>query len=135
MLHALEGVGRNLQDHLQLRAMYRVSGVKTLNEIYYSLLGRPLMGLQYALLRRGPMTMAASQLGIVTSSDPSQERANIQFHIQPLSLDRFGTPMHRFPAITVSPCNLRPTSRGTVRLRRPRLDAAPQHRAQLSVHR
>ncbi len=86
--------------------------MKTLNEIYYSLLGRPLMGLQYALLRRGPMTMAASQLGIFTKSDPGQERANIQFHVQPLSLDRFGTPLHRFPAITVSPCNLRPTSRG-----------------------
>src|SRR5665213_2533702 len=79
--HAAEGVGRNLQDHLQLRAMYRVQGVKTLNEIYYSALGRPLMALQYALLRRGPMTMAASQLGIFTKSDPSQDRANIQFHV------------------------------------------------------
>jgi choline dehydrogenase len=123
-----EGVGRNLQDHLQLRAMYRVSGVKTLNEIYYSPLGRPLMGLQYALLRRGPMTMAASQLGIFTRSDPSQERANIQFHVQPLSLDRFGTPLHRFPAITVSPCNLRPSSRGTVRLTSADLAAAPEIR-------
>jgi choline dehydrogenase len=126
MVHAAEGVGRNLQDHLQLRAMYRVSGVKTLNEIYYSLLGRPLMALQYALLRRGPMTMAASQLGIFTKSDPSQERANIQVHVQPLSLDRFGTPLHREPAITVSPCNLRPTSRGTVRLISTDLAAAPQ---------
>jgi len=126
VLQVCEGVGRNLQDHLQLRAMYRVSGVKTLNEIYYSPLGRPLMGLQYALARRGPMTMAASQLGIFTKSDPSQERANIQFHVQPLSLDRFGTPLHRFPAITVSPCNLRPTSRGTVRLTSVALNAAPQ---------
>jgi len=124
--HALEGVGRNLQDHLQLRAMYRVSGVKTLNEVYYSLLGRPLMGLQYALLRRGPMTMAASQLCMITRSDPSQERANVQWHIQPLSLDRFGTPLHKFPAITVSPCNLRPSSRGTVRIHSPQMDAAPQ---------
>jgi choline dehydrogenase-like flavoprotein len=123
--HAMEGIGRNLQDHLQLRVMYRVSGVKTLNEIYYSLLGRPLMGLQYGLLRRGPMTMAASQLGIFTKSDPSRERANIQFHIQPLSLDRFGTPLHRFPAITVSPCNLRPSSRGEVRLTSADLNAAP----------
>ncbi|OJT95484.1 MAG: hypothetical protein BGN82_05720 [Alphaproteobacteria bacterium 65-7] len=122
---AAEGVGRNLQDHLQLRAMYRVSGVKTLNEIYYSLLGRPLMAAQYALMRRGPMTMAASQLCLITRSDPAQERANVQFHIQPLSLDRFGTPLHRFPAITVSPCNLRPTSRGTVRLASAALDAAP----------
>jgi choline dehydrogenase-like flavoprotein len=123
--HAMEGVGRNLQDHLQLRVMYRVSGVKTLNEIYYSLLGRPLMGLQYGLLRRGPMTMAASQLGIFTKSDASRERPNIQFHIQPLSLDRFGTPLHRFPAITVSPCNLRPSSRGEVRLTSADLHAAP----------
>jgi choline dehydrogenase len=127
-LYAAEGVGRNLQDHLQLRAMYRVSGVKTLNEIYYAPLGRPLMGLQYALARRGPMTMAASQLGIFTKSDPSQERANIQFHVQPLSLDRFGTPLHRFPAITVSPCNLRPSSRGTVRLTSTNLAAAPEIR-------
>ncbi len=126
VLHAAEGVGRNLQDHLQLRVMYRVSGVKTLNEIYYSALGRPLMGLQYALLRRGPMTMAASQLGIFTKSDAGQERANIQFHVQPLSLDRFGTPLHREPAITVSPCNLRPTSRGTVRLTSTEMDAAPE---------
>jgi choline dehydrogenase-like flavoprotein len=114
--HALEGVGRNLQDHLQLRVMFRVQNVKTLNATYYSLLGRPLMGLQYALLRRGPMTMAASQLGIFTRSDTAQDRANIQFHVQPLSLDRFGTPLHRFPAVTVSPCNLRPTSRGEVRI-------------------
>ena len=126
VFHALEGVGRNLQDHLQLRAMYRVSGVKTLNEVYYSLLGRPLMGLQYALLRRGPMTMAASQLCMITRSDPAQERANVQWHIQPLSLDRFGTPLHKFPAITVSPCNLRPSSRGTVRITGAQLDVAPQ---------
>jgi len=126
VLHPLEGVGRNLQDHLQLRAMYRVSGVQTLNEVYYSLLGRPMMGLQYALFRRGPMTMAASQLCIVTRSDPSQERANVQFHIQPLSLDRFGTPLHRFPAITVSPCNLRPSSRGTVRITSSAMDALPR---------
>src|SRR6185437_10701915 len=125
VVQALEGVGRNLQDHLQLRAMYRVSGVKTLNEVYYSLLGRPLMGLQYALLRRGPMTMAASQLCVITRSDAAQERANVQFHVQPLSLDRFGTPLHRFPAITVSPCNLRPSSRGTVRIASAALDSPP----------
>jgi choline dehydrogenase-like flavoprotein len=124
--HALEGVGRNLQDHLQLRAMYRVQGVKTLNEVYYSLLGRPWMALQYAMARRGPMTMAASQLCIITKSDDAQDRANVQFHIQPLSLDRFGTPLHREPAITVSPCNLRPSSRGTVKIASAALDAAPQ---------
>ena len=110
------GVGRNLQDHLQQRAIYKVEGVKTLNETYHSLLGRGLMGLDYALRRRGPLTMAPSQLGIFTRSDPSRERANIQFHVQPLSLDKFGDPLHRFPAVTVSACNLRPTSRGTLRI-------------------
>jgi choline dehydrogenase len=111
------GVGRNLQDHLQQRAIYRVHGTKTLNETYHSLIGRALMSLEYALFRRGPLTMAPSQLGIFTTSSPDFDRANIQFHIQPLSLDKFGDPLHRFPAITVSACNLRPTSRGTVRLR------------------
>ncbi|MGZ3362981.1 MAG: GMC family oxidoreductase, partial [Xanthobacteraceae bacterium] len=111
------GVGRNLQDHLQQRAIYKVSGVRTLNETYYSLLRRGLMGLDYAFRRRGPLTMAPSQLGIFTRSDPHRDRANIQFHVQPLSLDKFGDPLHRFPAITVSACNLQPTSRGTVRIR------------------
>jgi choline dehydrogenase len=111
------GVGRNLQDHLQQRAIYQVSGVRTLNETYWSLPRRALMGLDYAFRRRGPLTMAPSQLGIFTRSDPTRERANIQFHVQPLSLDKFGDPLHRFPAVTVSACNLQPTSRGTVRLR------------------
>ena len=119
------GVGRNLQDHLQQRAIYKVFGVKTLNETYYSLIGRGLMGLDYALRRRGPLTMAPSQLGIFTRSDPGRERANIQFHAQPLSLDKFGDPLHRFPAVTVSACNLQPTSRGTIRLRDRDADAAP----------
>ncbi|WP_348672638.1 GMC family oxidoreductase N-terminal domain-containing protein [uncultured Abyssibacter sp.] len=111
------GVGRNLQDHLQQRAIYRVSGVKTLNMTYRSWLGRAGMGLEYLLFRRGPLTMAPSQLGLFTRSDPSQSRANLQFHVQPLSLDKFGDPLHDFPAITVAPCNLRPTSRGTIRIR------------------
>jgi len=119
------GVGRNLQDHLQQRAIYKVSNVRTLNETYWSLFRRGLMGLDYVFRRRGPLTMAPSQLGIFTRSDPHHERANIQFHVQPLSLDKFGDPLHRFPAITVSACNLRPTSRGTVRLRSVRLDEAP----------
>jgi len=110
------GVGRNLQDHLQQRAIYRVSGARTLNETYHNLFRRGLMGLDYALRRRGPLTMAPSQLGIFTRSDASHERANIEFHVQPLSLDKFGDPLHRFPAITVSACNLRPTSRGQVRI-------------------
>ncbi len=119
------GVGRNLQDHLQQRAIYKVQGVKTLNETYYSLIGRGLMGLDYALRRRGPLTMAPSQLGIFTRSDARRSRANIQFHVQPLSLDKFGDPLHRFSAITVSACNLQPTSRGTVRIRSAKPDEAP----------
>jgi choline dehydrogenase len=110
------GVGRNLQDHLQQRAIYKVSGTSTLNETYHSLFARAWMGLDYALRRRGPLTMAPSQLGLFTRSDPGRNRPNVQFHVQPLSLDKFGDPLHRFPAITVSGCNLRPTSRGIVRL-------------------
>ena len=125
MVHEVKGLGRNLQDHLQQRAIYKVSGVKTLNETYHNLMKRGMMGLEYAFLRRGPLTMAPSQLGIFTRSDPSQERPNIQFHVQPLSLDKFGDPLHRFPAITVSACNLRPSSRGLVRLRSADLDAPP----------
>lgn len=112
-----QGVGRNLQDHLQQRAIYKVHGIRTLNETYHSLLRRGWMGLEYALFQRGPLTMAPSQLGIFTKSSPEHDRANIQFHIQPLSLDKFGEPLHRFPAVTVAACNLRPTSRGTIRLR------------------
>ena len=111
------GVGENLQDHLQLRLIYKVSGVKTLNEMYRSPLSRARMGLDYALFRRGPLTMAPSQLGVFTRSDPSRERPNIQFHVQPLSLERFGDPLHLFPAFTASVCNLQPMSRGFVRLR------------------
>jgi choline dehydrogenase-like flavoprotein len=119
------GVGRNLQDHLQQRAIYKVSGVRTLNETYWSLPRRALMGLDYAFRRRGPLTMAPSQLGIFTRSDATRARANIQFHVQPLSLDKFGDPLHRFPAITVSACNLQPTSRGTVNIRSTDPAAAP----------
>jgi choline dehydrogenase len=111
------GVGRNLQDHLQLRAIYKVRGARTLNTAYHSWIGRARIGAEYLFLRRGPLAMAPSQLGIFTRSSPDQDRANIQFHVQPLSLDRFGEPPHRFPAVTVSACNLRPTSRGEIRLR------------------
>jgi len=119
------GVGRNLQDHLQQRAIYRVRGARTLNTAYHTLAGRAWMAAEYALFRRGPLTMAPSQLGIFTTSSSEHERANIEFHIQPLSLDRFGEPLHRFPAVTVSACNLRPTSRGVVRLRSADPAAAP----------
>jgi choline dehydrogenase len=111
------GVGANLQDHLQLRTIYKVSGVKTLNMTYASLIGRAGMGLDYLLRRRGPMTMAPSQLGVFTRSDSTQDRANIQYHEQPLSLDKFGEPLHPFPAFTASVANLRPTSRGSVTLK------------------
>src|SRR6266536_2169467 len=111
------GVGENLQDHLQLRLIYKVHGVKTLNEIYRSPLGRIGMGLEYAVFRRGPLTMAPSQLGLFTRSDSRRARPNLQFHVQPLSLDKFGDPLHPFPAFTASVCNLQPTSRGFVRLR------------------
>jgi choline dehydrogenase-like flavoprotein len=113
------GVGENLQDHLQLRMIYKVSGVVTLNETYASPIGRAKIMLDYALFRRGPMTMAPSQLGIFTRSDPSRARANIQYHVQPLSLDRFGEPLHTVPAFTASVANVQPTSRGYVRLASP----------------
>jgi choline dehydrogenase-like flavoprotein len=119
------GVGANLHDHLQLRLIYKVSGVKTLNETYASLLRRAGMGLEYLLFRRGPLTMAPSQLGAFTRSDRTQERANIQYHVQPLSLEKFGDPLHPFPAITVSVANIRPTSRGTLSLKSPRPEDAP----------
>jgi choline dehydrogenase len=111
------GVGANLQDHLQLRMIYKVEGIATLNERYHAPLGFARMLAEYVLLRRGPLTMAPSQLGLFTRSDRDQERANLQYHIQPLSLDRFGEPLHAFPAFTTSVCNVRPTSRGHVRLR------------------
>ncbi|HML09167.1 MAG TPA: GMC family oxidoreductase N-terminal domain-containing protein [Xanthobacteraceae bacterium] len=119
------GVGGNLQDHLQLRLIYKVDGITTLNERYHSPLGLARMLIEYALFRRGPLTMAPSQVGLFTRSDSDQERANLEYHIQPLSLDRFGEPLHKFPAFTASVCNLRPTSRGYVRLRSRDPAAAP----------
>jgi choline dehydrogenase len=118
----LPGVGENLHDHLQIRMQYKVKNVRTLNEMANSLFGKALMGLDYALRRRGPLTMPPSQLGAFARSDPSQPTPNIEWHVQPLSLDKFGDPLHPFPAITPSVCNLRPTSRGWVRIRSP--DAA-----------
>jgi choline dehydrogenase-like flavoprotein len=111
------GVGSNLQDHLQLRMIYKVDGIDTLNARYHAPLGMARMLAEYVLFRRGPLTMAPSQLGLFTRSDKDQERANLQYHVQPLSLDKFGDPLHKFPAFTASVCNVRPTSRGTVRLR------------------
>ncbi len=125
VVHDLPGVGGNLHDHLQLRTAYKVKDVVTLNTLSHSLWGRAKMGLEYALRRTGPLTMAPSQLGACTRSDPGQATANIEFHVQPLSLDKFGEPLHVFPAFTVSVCNLRPTSRGSVRLKSPNPRAAP----------
>ncbi len=121
----MPGVGENLQDHLQIRPVFKVEGVRTLNVDYGSLLKRAAMGLEYALFRTGPLTMAPSQLGAFTRSSPDYATPNLQFHIQPLSLDKFGDPLHDFPAFTASVCNLRPASRGTVHAATPDPAAAP----------
>jgi choline dehydrogenase-like flavoprotein len=121
----LPGVGENLQDHLQLRPIYRVQGARTLNEEYRSLVRKGLMALEYALFRRGPLTMAPSQLGAFTRSSPEYATPNVQLHIQPLSLDKFGEDPHSFPAFTASICNLRPTSRGRIAIRSPDAGDAP----------
>ena len=123
--HALEGVGANLQDHLQIRAVYQVEGVKTLNTMANSLWGKAMIGLEYAFKRSGPMSMAPSQLGAFTRSDPGRAHANLEYHVQPLSLDAFGQPLHTFNAFTASVCNLNPTSRGAVKIRSARADDAP----------
>ena len=126
VLHALPGVGENLHDHLQIRLMYKVRNTRTLNERANSLLGKAMMGLEYLLFRTGPLTMPPSQLGAFAKSDPAQPSANIEWHVQPLSLDKFGDPLHPFPAITPSVCNLRPTSRGHVRITSPDPHAHPK---------
>ncbi len=117
VVHELPGVGENLQDHLQIRPVFRVHGCLTLNELANRRTGRLRMALEYLLHRTGPLTMAPSTLGAFARSDPSLETPNLEYHVQPLSLDRFGAPLHPFPAITPSACNLRPTSRGRVRIR------------------
>jgi choline dehydrogenase len=116
VLDDVPGVGGNLQDHLQIRTIFRISGTQTLNELQAGWRGKAMIALEYALRRTGPMSMAPSQLGIFMRSDPRFATPNIEFHVQPLSLDRFGEPLHDFPAITVSVCNLRPESRGYVRV-------------------
>ncbi|MBT53772.1 MAG: choline dehydrogenase [Mameliella sp.] len=110
-------VGENLQDHLQIRAVYKVNGTRTLNTIAGNLMGKAMIGAEYLLKRSGPMSMSPSQLGAFTRSDPSRTHANLEYHVQPLSLEAFGEDLHDFPAITVSVCNLNPTSRGHVRIR------------------
>lgn len=115
--HNLDGVGKNLQDHLQIRTIYQVDNTVTLNQRARTPWGRAMMGLEYFLKKTGPLTMPPSQLGAFAKSDPSQPSANIEWHVQPLSLDKFGSPLHRYNAITPSVCNLRPSSRGTVSLK------------------
>ena len=122
----LPGVGENLQDHLQLRPVYKVSGVRTLNDDYGRLWRRAMMGVNYLLLRKGPLTMAPSQLGAFTRSSPDYATANLQFHFQPLSLDKWGDGLHPFPAFTASVCNVRPTSRGHVHVTSPDARAPPR---------
>ncbi len=123
------GVGENLQDHLQIRPIYTVENVATMNARYHSLWQRPLMALEYATLRTGPMSMAPSHLGAFAASGPERATPNLQFHVQPLSLDAFGEPLHRFPAITVSVCNLRPTSRGAIHATQDGLSIQPNYLA------
>lgn len=110
-------VGANLQDHLQIRCAYKMKDARTLNTLANSWWGKLSIGMQYALRRRGPMSMAPSQLGAFAYSSPDLETPDLEYHIQPVSLDAFGEPPHRFPAITMSVCNLRPQSRGTVLIR------------------
>jgi choline dehydrogenase len=117
VVHELPGVGENLQDHLQIRMQFKVKNVKTLNGIANSWWGKAAMALEYFAFRTGPLTMPPSQAGAFARSDPSQPTPDIEWHVQPLSLDKFGDPLHSFPAITPSVCNLRPSSRGAVRIR------------------
>ena len=124
--HALPGVGENLQDHLQLRMAFKVRGIKTLNTMANSLWGKAMMGLEYAFMRSGPLTMAPSQLGVFWQSSDEHATPNLQYHVQPLSLDKFGDPLHPFPAFTASVCNLRPSSRGHVRITSTDPDAKPE---------
>ena len=117
LLHELPGVGGNLQDHLQLRMIFKVHGITTLNQRASSLWGKAMMGLEYALFRSGPLSMAPSQLGGFFHSSPEVATPDLEFHVQPLSLEKFGDPLHPFPAFTASVCNLRPSSRGVVHIR------------------
>ena len=125
VIHDLPGVGENLQDHLQVRSVYKVENTVTLNQRANSLFGKIMMGLQYMAFKTGPLTMPPSQLGAFAKSDPYQSSPNIEWHVQPLSLDKFGEPLHRFNAITPSVCNLRPSSRGHIRIKSPDAIVSP----------
>jgi choline dehydrogenase len=125
VVHELAGVGSNLHDHLQIRSIYKVDNTITLNQRAGSWFGKLAMALEYGLFKTGPLTMPPSQLGAFAKSDPTLPAANIEWHVQPLSLDKFGAPLHPFNAITPSVCNLQPTSRGHVRIRSPDPSAHP----------
>jgi len=127
VVHALPGVGANLQDHLQIRTVFKVKNAKTLNQRANSLVGKAGMALEYLLFKRGPLTMAPSQMGLFAKSDPSKETPDLEYHIQPLSTDKLGDPLHPFPAITASVCNLRPQSRGSIHI------TAPDYRIQPAI--
>ena len=125
LVHDLPGVGENLQDHLQLRTIFTVKNTRTLNEWSSTLLGKAQIAAEYLLKRSGPMSMAPSQLGIFTKSSDEHETANIEYHVQPLSLEKFGEDLHEFPGVTVSVCNLRPESRGTCHIQSSDPDMPP----------
>jgi choline dehydrogenase len=126
VVHDAPGVGENLQDHLQLRMAFKIQGAKTLNTMAGNWFGKMKIGMQYVMSRSGPMSMAPSQLGAFTRSDGSQQTSNLEYHVQPLSLERFGEPLHPFPAFTASVCNLRPTARGHIRIASADPFAAPK---------
>ena len=128
VVHACPGVGENLQDHLQIRTVFKVQNARTLNTIANSVWGKLGIGLEYALRRSGPMSMAPSQFGMFTRSDPARATPDLEYHVQPLSTDRLGDPLHPFPAITMSVCNLRPESRGSCHVTSRDVDQSPEIR-------
>lgn len=128
--HESPGVGENLQDHLQIRTVYRVTGAKTLNTMLNSPIGKAMIGLQYGLAQSGPMSMAPSQFGMFTKSDPALTTPDLEYHVQPLSTNKLGDPLHPYPAITVSVCNLRPESTGSVHIR----STAPQDQPEIALN-
>lgn len=132
--HELPGVGENLQDHLQVRMVFKLENANTLNELSHSLIGKAKMGIQYALTRSGPLSMAPSQMGGFAKSSEEYDTANIEYHVQPLSCDKLGDPLDKFPAVTASVCNLRPKSVGHVHLSAKDIDAPPVIQANYLSH-
>ena len=128
VVHESPGVGENLQDHLQIRTVFKVSNARTLNTMANGAWGKLRIVLEYALRRSGPMSMAPSQFGIFTKSDSARATPDLEYHVQPLSTDRLGDPLHPFPAITMSVCNLRPESRGSCHVTSADVDSHPEIR-------